>query len=530
MEHPRHNATPPTRRSVLTGGVALAAVALSGYSALELAPPAAAATPPPPRDPDFPAAVQPVDLSVDAFGIDNWYVWCGTPAYHQGRYYTFYSRWPTGSTGRGSDPSESIFYGFSGWMKYSEIALAVADHPHGPYTHVRTILSSTDDPNRWDQYNAHNPHVREFDGKWYLYYIATRPTTGQSTMWLNYHKGQRIGVVVADTFDDLVNGRGRRSANPIAGPDYVNTFQMAVNPSVDRTPAGTFLMTYKCWDNRSQYITVVGTSDSPEGPFTYAAKALATTTTQAEDPYLWYDHQRARYYAIVKDFYSGADRTNALTPQYGALALVTSRDGIVWDRSEHPLVSLKQLRLTDGSTLALANLERPQLLFDPDTDTPIALFCAMRVGSSGVSKNVSVRLALTPVDLALGKAATASSTALTTGREPSLAVDGSTTTRWASKYADPQWIQIDLGAVWRVTRVDLHWEAAYGKQYRIQVSGNATTWTDVHTTTTGQGGLETLTGLGGVGRYIRMLGERRGTSYGYSLWRFSVYGSADLTL
>jgi predicted GH43/DUF377 family glycosyl hydrolase len=375
--------------------MALTAAALSGCSALELAPPAAAATAPPPPDPDFSAAIQPVDLNVNAFGIANCYVWCGTPAYYQGRYYKFYSRWPTGSTGRGTDPSESIFYGFSGWMKYSRIALAVADHPLGPYTHVRTILSSTNDPNRWDQYNAHNPHVREFDGKWYLYYIATRPATGQSTLWLDYHKGQRIGVVVADTFEDLVNGRGRRSANPIAAPDNVNTFQMAVNPSVVRTPAGTYLMTYKTWDNHGQYITVVGTSRSPEGPFTYAAKALATTTTQAEDPYLWYDHPRARYYAIVKDFYSGADRTNALTPQYGALALVTSHDGITWDRSAHPLVSLTQLKLTDGSTLPLANLERPQLLFDPGTDAPIALFCAMRVGSSDVSKNVSIPLATT---------------------------------------------------------------------------------------------------------------------------------------
>ncbi|WP_327251043.1 discoidin domain-containing protein [Streptomyces sp. NBC_01244] len=528
MERPQNLPAPPTRRSVLAGAVALAATALGGYSALALAPPASAAAPPPP-DPDFPTAIQPVDLSVNAFGIDNWYVWCGTPTSHEGRYYTFYSRWPTGSTGRASGTSESIFYGFSGWMKYSEIALAVSDHPHGPYTHVRTILSSTNDPTRWDQYNAHNPHIREFDGNWYLYYIATRPTTGQSTRWLNYHAGQRIGVVVADTFDDLINGRGQRSASPIAAPDNVNTFQMAVNPSVDRTLAGTYLMTYKCWDAQGRYITVVGTSGSPQGPFRYAAKALATTTTQAEDPYLWYDHQRTRYYAIVKDFYGGADRTNALTPQYGALALVTSQDGIAWDRSAHPLVSLTQLKLTDGSTLPLANLERPQLLFDTDTDTPIALFCAMRVGSSDVSKNVSIPLTPAPVDIALGKTVTvtASSTEAT-GREPSRVVDGSATTRWASQHTDPQWIRIDLGAVWRVTRVDLDWETAYGEQYRIQVSIDGNTWSDIYSTTTGNGGPETLTGLDGIGRHIRMLGEKRGTGYGYSLWRFGVYGSADL--
>ena len=56
------------------------------------------------------------------------------------------------------------------------------------------------------------------------------------------------------------------------------------------------------------------------------------------------------------------------------------------------------------------------------------------------------------------------------------AVDGSTTVRWASARSDNQWIQVDLGNVYSVTRVVLNWETTYGKEYKIQASLDATAW------------------------------------------------------
>ncbi|MER8232809.1 glycosyl hydrolase family 8 [Streptomyces sp. NPDC094049] len=106
-----------------------------------------------------------------------------------------------------------------------------------------------------------------------------------------------------------------------------------------------------------------------------------------------------------------------------------------------------------------------------------------------------------------------------------LAVDGSTSTRWASlEGVDPQWIRVDLGANHTVSRVKLAWEAAYGKAYRVQTSADGTTWTDVYSTTTGDGAVDDLT-VSGSGRYVRVYGTGRGTAYGYSLWEFEVYGA-----
>ncbi|SEB76642.1 glycosyl hydrolase family 8 [Streptomyces sp. TLI_105] len=123
-----------------------------------------------------------------------------------------------------------------------------------------------------------------------------------------------------------------------------------------------------------------------------------------------------------------------------------------------------------------------------------------------------------------GKAATASSVE-TSAFGPGLAVDGSTATRWASvEGVDPQWIRIDLGANHTISRVKLDWEAAYGKAYRIQTSADGSTWTDVYSTTAGDGATDDLT-VSGSGRYVRMYGTGRGTPYGYSLWEFQVYGA-----
>ena len=104
------------------------------------------------------------------------------------------------------------------------------------------------------------------------------------------------------------------------------------------------------------------------------------------------------------------------------------------------------------------------------------------------------------------------------------AVDGSLGTRWSSGWSDPQWLEVDLGATHAVTKVVLYWERAYATAFQIQVSGNGTTWTDLYSTTTGVGGVQTLQ-LTGAGRYVRMYGTHRGTQYGYSLFEFQVYGN-----
>ncbi|MHC4745503.1 MAG: cellulase family glycosylhydrolase, partial [Planctomycetota bacterium] len=110
------------------------------------------------------------------------------------------------------------------------------------------------------------------------------------------------------------------------------------------------------------------------------------------------------------------------------------------------------------------------------------------------------------------------------------AVDGSGSTRWSSEFSDPQWIYVDLGSQKTVDSVRLIWEAAYATSYQIQVSDDASGWTDVYTTSSGDGGIDDIDLGGVVGRYVRMYGTGRATSYGYSLWEFEVYGDPPVML
>ncbi|WP_155361820.1 carbohydrate-binding protein [Acrocarpospora macrocephala] len=130
----------------------------------------------------------------------------------------------------------------------------------------------------------------------------------------------------------------------------------------------------------------------------------------------------------------------------------------------------------------------------------------------------------TGTNLALNKPATASS--VESALFPaSAAVDASATSRWSSAFSDPQWIQVDLGATYTITRVRLVWEAAYGSAYQIQTSPNGTTWTTARSVTGGNGGEDDNTGLNNSTRYVRIYGTARGTAWGYSLFTFEVYGS-----
>jgi glucose/arabinose dehydrogenase len=110
------------------------------------------------------------------------------------------------------------------------------------------------------------------------------------------------------------------------------------------------------------------------------------------------------------------------------------------------------------------------------------------------------------------------------------AVDGSTSTRWASApNIDPSWIYVNLGTTAQISEIKLIWDLSCATAYQLQTSNDHTTWTTIYTTTTGKGGTEDIQ-VNGTGQYVRLYGTHRcrtDTSKGYSLQEFQVYGSTD---
>jgi hypothetical protein len=127
---------------------------------------------------------------------------------------------------------------------------------------------------------------------------------------------------------------------------------------------------------------------------------------------------------------------------------------------------------------------------------------------------------LTPVS------ATASSVEQSAFATP-FVIDGKTSTRWSSQFSDPQWVYVDLGARKRVDRVVLRWETAASSDYELRVSDDETTWRTLYRDANGDGGVDTIAGLGVTARYVMMYSNHRKTQYGVSLWELEVYGDAN---
>jgi hexosaminidase len=103
------------------------------------------------------------------------------------------------------------------------------------------------------------------------------------------------------------------------------------------------------------------------------------------------------------------------------------------------------------------------------------------------------------------------------------AIDGDPTTRWSSDFTDEQWIAFDFGRIVPISRLVLNWETAFATEYEVQVSDDAVGWTTVRGVSDGDGGVDELSNLLALGRYVRLLLHRRGTPWGLSLWDVAVF-------
>lgn len=140
------------------------------------------------------------------------------------------------------------------------------------------------------------------------------------------------------------------------------------------------------------------------------------------------------------------------------------------------------------------------------------------------------------INLALNKKSSASSS-YKAQYDSSKAFDGSEDatsgkeSRWVSlrqkdnkEDVSNQWIFVDLGDYYNVNEIKLNWEGTGAEEYKLQVSLDGETWTDITHAQHSNGGIETYNYNGVTARYVKMQGIKPNSIYGYSLWEFEVYG------
>lgn len=90
-----------------------------------------------------------------------------------------------------------------------------------------------------------------------------------------------------------------------------------------------------------------------------------------------------------------------------------------------------------------------------------------------------------------------------------------------------------MGEPKEITYVTLKWEDAHAEHYKLQVSDDVNNWQDVYENAASKGGNEDIKIKSVTARYIRMLGLKRASQWGYSLYEFEVYSKkkaqSDLT-
>ncbi len=334
---------------------------------------------------DLFSMVQPVP-DKNIFSDSTYAIWCGSVTKAQnGKFYMFYSRWKRE-------------FGHEAWITHSEIALAKADKPEGPYKHLKVTFPARGSQ-YWDGIATHNPAILQYKGKYYLYYMGS---TGKSYVqphtsygnpnWWEYRNNQRIGVAVANNPE----GEWKRFDKPVLNVSSDSTAYdalMVSNPAITVDNNGRFILAYKQVEKKTGKITGgkvrfgVAFSKSPFGNFVkhdkpiFEAKDSEKEQMVAEDPFIW--HQGGVNYAIVRDV------VGKFSGEGGSLALMVSRNGIDWQPAKYPKVLANKVYRDIGQAFD-DKLERPCLYIE--NGVPIFLFGAMGYEKRKYSVNVAVPL------------------------------------------------------------------------------------------------------------------------------------------
>lgn len=351
--------------------------------------------------------------------MPGYFVWGGSVIKESdGKYHMFFSRWIAG-------PDHPQFN--AGWLINSEIGYAVSSYPDHGFRFVNVVLKGRKhegDSDAWDAQSVHNPHIQKFNGKYYLYYIGSKDpgeqpsgSPGESVDFRNrIQQNQKMGVIMFEHFDDLLNGDFKRPDKPLLSPRTRVKKDNVVNPSPEKTKAKPdnmivvnpsvvfnpntkkYMLYFKgnLYDPDWRGVHGVAIGDSPTGPFNaldefvFDIKMENGKIASAEDPYVWYNKKEDQFHAVIKDF------SGRITGQGSGLGRLISKDGLKWELPEDPLFMKKELLLKNGNTLKVNRLERPQLLIDEE-GTPKVLYVACAIESvnqkkDGSSFNVQINL------------------------------------------------------------------------------------------------------------------------------------------
>jgi hypothetical protein len=190
---------------------------------------------------------------------------------------------------------------------------------------------------------------------------------------------------------------------------------------------------------------------------------------------------------------------------------------------------------------AVFNASTGLLTWIPASDSDVGAYNVTFTAGNGYNTDSKTfKITVKYPNLVIGKTATASSSD-NTARGAEKAFDGDYNSRWASSTSNNQWVYVDLGQNYTVSRIVFNWETAYPATFRVDyATGNSapsessSSWIQspvINGTVSAKdpdhpwiAGVQTYTfAVPITARYIRFYGLTRATTYGFSFYEMEVY-------
>ena len=307
--------------------------------------------------------IQPLS-NENIFGDTAYYNWCNSVIKgDDGKYHLFYARWKKSNS-------------FEAWLTHSTVAHAIADQPEGPYHYVNTVLDFEKDTyKKGSMITAHNPKIKYFNGKYYLYFIST-----QLNHEISNEELIKVGKIASHRSnpDRRCLRESQRTyvavSNSINGPWKVNPTSLleptgpirtlVVNPAITQGPDKRFYLIVK-GDKpgttkflRNQAIAI---SDYPDHGFVIQPEPVIEDW-DTEDVSIWYDHKTLRFYAVFH--------------AHKYVGMMTSKNGIHWEKATDFVLSKKCLKRTEGKEPIRPNrMERPFVYVEDGEPKVLCMAC-----------------------------------------------------------------------------------------------------------------------------------------------------------
>jgi len=303
--------------------------------------------------------------------------WCGSIIKGKDdKYHLFYSRWERRR-------------GFYAWLTHSTIARATSDRPEGPYVYQNTVIDFEQKVYRKGEHiTAHNPKIKCFNGRYYLYFISTNlernisnkelietaRVGGSHPNWLPLRLAQRTYVSSSKYLDkgwktpskSLVKPKGKVISN------------LAVNPAVCKGHDGRYYLIIKGdKPNDKKFIRhqALAISRYPDKGFRLQRKPVIQGW-DSEDMDLTFKSDEARYYALYH--------------AHSYIGMMQSKNGKHWEKAEDNVLLRKHIEHKDNKQdIFPERMERP-FLYMEDQQARV-LGCATKRGNDTAIITIPLR-------------------------------------------------------------------------------------------------------------------------------------------